>query len=209
MPSIFKRIVILLPHMMTSGDFPLTRWASIAGLGVAFGLAICNIEPSHEAEVTASPQALPLKPPLPAAPLPLKPTLPTPLKANPSPYNPKPYSEQPPNHDLPPTASEALSQALESQEAMDFIRMNEGVRYRVYNDSQGYKTIGFGLNLDAPGAAELLNSQGIGYRATLNGRVMSLPKPSPSSSYRPRTRWTPLDGSLKISSPTPRTSRSP
>ena len=56
---------------------------------------------------------------------------------------------------------------------MDFIRMNEGVRYRVYNDSQGYKTIGFGLNLDAPGAAELLNSQGIGYRATLNGRVMS------------------------------------
>lgn len=36
----------------------------------------------------------------------------------------------------------------------DFLTLNEGVRKRVYKDTQGYKTIGIGFNMDHAGAKE-------------------------------------------------------
>lgn len=138
--------------MLADCDFTWTKRAALAGLGVLLGVLF-----SH--------RPAPVPPPTPVAPPP------KPAEAIPAPQTAPVAPSTPPPPILPPEASKQPPLAvLEPQEVMDFIIENEGLRHRTYQDSQGYRTVGFGLNLDAPGAAALLNSQGIGYRSVYHGR---------------------------------------
>lgn len=49
------------------------------------------------------------------------------------------------------------------------LRRFEGVRPRVYKDSEGIPTVGVGFNLEKPNARILLRSVGADYRSILNG----------------------------------------
>jgi GH24 family phage-related lysozyme (muramidase) len=53
----------------------------------------------------------------------------------------------------------------------DFVSKNEGVRNRVYLDSEGIPTIGIGFNLRRQDAPRLLSSLGYDYRSVLSGNI--------------------------------------
>lgn len=48
-------------------------------------------------------------------------------------------------------------------------KLHEGFRSRVYLDSRGIKTIGWGLNLEAPGAKVICDHFGLDYQALCDG----------------------------------------
>ena len=58
-----------------------------------------------------------------------------------------------------PTASP--NNPISVREAMNFIQDHEGFSNDVYEDSRGNQTVGFGFNIDAPGARKMALSLGI------------------------------------------------
>jgi GH24 family phage-related lysozyme (muramidase) len=55
-----------------------------------------------------------------------------------------------------------------------YITMNEGLRYRVYLDHLGNRTIGVGFNLERPDAEEKIAALGLDFAAVLDGRISLL-----------------------------------
>lgn len=56
------------------------------------------------------------------------------------------------------------------KELTEMIVRHEGLRTRAYTDTEGYRTIGIGFNLDRDGARKEVEAQGIDYDAIFSGR---------------------------------------
>jgi GH24 family phage-related lysozyme (muramidase) len=58
---------------------------------------------------------------------------------------------------------------VERQKVIDLLTRHEGLRAYTYRDTKGKLTIGYGFNLDAPGAAERCAAAGVDYNAVCFG----------------------------------------
>jgi len=111
--------------------------------GAILGLAISMACRRHVIE------ALPVQAPPPQ--IPAAAPKPAPAVSHPTPYVPAPI--------VVPVAMPVTP--VSAREAMAFIRDHEGYSGAVYEDSTGNTTVGYGFNLDAPGAREMASELGI------------------------------------------------
>jgi GH24 family phage-related lysozyme (muramidase) len=69
--------------------------------------------------------------------------------------------------DAPP---QSISQTLTKQTLNDFVKHWEGFEPKVYKDSLGYKSIGYGFNLERAGAKETIEKAGLNYDRLISGK---------------------------------------
>jgi GH24 family phage-related lysozyme (muramidase) len=141
-------VAILFPPV-TEGEYPWTKRASYASAGMLLGLLAARTL-GHKGDYV-----LPPRPP---------PVQEQPKGAIPSPPEPEPAPE------AVPVDKVFQKESLSLQEVKDFIAPSEGSRSKSYNDSRGNRTVGVGINLDAPDAAKLLRGLGVNYTAVKSGQ---------------------------------------
>lgn len=62
---------------------------------------------------------------------------------------------------------------LRAKEYYDMIALNEGVKPKVYRDSEGHRTIGVGFNLEDASNRKILKKEGININELFNGKELS------------------------------------